>query len=68
MNKLRLSPEAADALAQLVKLDGTVREAMMTELRPGDAHKLPPGAKRADGRDADKAREAQRRRRAAKNI
>ena len=28
---------------------------------------LPPGARRADGRDADVAREAQRRRRAAKN-
>lgn len=34
--------------------------------RPGDHSLLPPGAKRADGRDADKAREYQRAYRAQK--
>lgn len=38
--------------------------ALIAQLRPGDAHLLPPGAKRADGRDADRAREYQQRQRA----
>ena len=36
--------------------------------RPGDHHKLPPGAKRADGRDADIARLTQQKRRAKRKI
>lgn len=38
--------------------------ARIAELRPGDHSLLPPGAKRADGRDAGLAREYQRKRRA----
>jgi hypothetical protein len=34
--------------------------------RPGDHSMLPPGSKRADGRDADRARETQRKRRMRK--
>lgn len=37
--------------------------AIIAKLRPSDAHRLPPGAKRADGRDADTARTSQQRRR-----
>lgn len=37
--------------------------ARIAELRPGDHHKLPPGAKRADGSDADHEREMQQFRR-----
>jgi hypothetical protein len=40
--------------------------ALIAELRPGDWCKIPDGGKRKDGRDAVKAREAQRRRRAAR--
>jgi hypothetical protein len=36
--------------------------------RPGDHSRLAPGAKRADGRDADRAREYQRRRRSKHPI
>lgn len=33
---------------------------LIAKLRPGDHGRLPPGAKRRDGRDADRAREYQR--------
>jgi hypothetical protein len=49
---------------------GTAREKqrdVVARAQPWAAHQLPPGAKRADGRDADRAREYQRRYRAAKN-
>lgn len=60
-------PRAA-AAAQAVPRDKSpiARRAqadLMRALRPGDHSKLPPGAKRADGRDADTARAAQQRRR-----
>jgi len=42
----------------------TVHAALIAEIRPGDARRLPPGAKRADGRNADIARVSQQRRRA----
>ncbi|MGM0783915.1 MAG: MucR family transcriptional regulator [Pseudomonadota bacterium] len=35
----------------------------VAEVRPGDHHRLPPGSRRSDGRDADHAREYQRARR-----
>ena len=38
----------------------------MKEVQPWRVNQLPPGAKRADGRDADQAREYQRHRRARK--
>mgnify|MGYP000380189437 CR=1 FL=1 len=41
---------------------------LIAKLRPGDAHLLPPGSKRADGRDADLARKSQILRRAQKNL
>ncbi|NIC05248.1 MucR family transcriptional regulator [Billgrantia bachuensis] len=40
-------------------VDQARQSAMMAEQRPGDYHRLPPGAKRADGRDADRRREYQ---------
>lgn len=40
--------------------------ALISALRPGDSHKLPAGARRADGKDADVARAAQARRRASR--
>lgn len=42
--------------------------ALIATLRPGDAHRLPPGAKRANGRDADLERANQQRRRAAAKL
>lgn len=39
---------------------------MVSELRPGDHHKIAAGGKRANGRDADHEREVQQRRRSAK--
>jgi hypothetical protein len=49
----RMSPSARDA-----------QKASVAEARPGDHSRLPPGAKRRDGRDAAWARIAQERRRA----
>lgn len=40
-------------------VDDVRHRKLITEERPGDHHKLPPGAKRADGRDADRSREYQ---------
>lgn len=37
----------------------TAHAEMVSQLRPGDHHKIAPGGKRADGRDADHAREMQ---------
>lgn len=42
--------------------------ALIAKLRPGDARKLAPGAKRTDGRDADIARAAQARRRSGEVL
>lgn len=43
-----------------------LRSDTATRSRPGDAHMLPPGAKRADGRNVERARIAQQRRRRAR--
>jgi len=45
-------------------MDARRQAAMVAELRPGDQHRLPPGSRRADGRDADRARKYQQTRRA----
>lgn len=37
-----------------------IQRASIAATQPWQAHQLPPGAKRADGRDADRAREYQR--------
>lgn len=42
-----------------VVADAKAHSERMKKYRPGDHHRLPPGAKRADGRDADRAREYQ---------
>lgn len=41
---------------------------VMAATKPWQAHRLPPGAKRADGRDADHAREYQREYRRLKKL
>ena len=60
-------PEAVDAARSASRrMSGAGRDrqrAATADARPGDHHKLPPGAKRADGRDAAVARVAQQRRR-----
>ncbi len=43
-----------------------IRSETAKKTRPGDARLLPPGARRKDGRDADKARKAQQKRREKK--
>lgn len=53
---------------QKTPASAAAHSARIAELRPGDHSKLPPGAKRADGRDADRAREAQRLRRLNKKL
>lgn len=48
-------------------VDAALQSTRVADCRPGDHHHLPPGAKRAGGRDADRAREYQRAYRALKN-
>jgi len=40
-------------------VDNARHRRLISEQRPGDHHKFPPGAKRSDGRDADRKREYQ---------
>lgn len=47
------------------KADAERHAQRMAEVQPWAARQLPPGTKRADGRDADRARETQRQRRRA---
>lgn len=57
--------EAARTAGRGVRTDADLaaqRERILAS-RPWEANQLPPGAKRADGRDADRARETQRTRR-----
>jgi len=65
-------PRAVEAArAAIRRMSGTGRDrqrAAMADARPGDHAKLPPGAKRSDGRDAATARVAQQRRRAIKEA
>jgi len=61
--------EAARASGTRRKVDwqAVLHSADVGAARPGDHSRLPPGAKRTDGRDADRAREYQRQYRARKN-
>lgn len=57
-------PSAADASRgadrrRKMEIDDVRHRKIIAEKRPGDHHKLPPGAKRADGRNADRRREYQ---------
>lgn len=58
-------PTATDAAREAgrprkVPAQAAAQSERVRKLRPGDHSHLPPGAKRADGRDADRAREYQR--------
>lgn len=59
---LPAATEAARKAPRTPKTDLDAREhsARVARLRPGDAHRLPPGSKDARGRDADREREYQR--------
>ncbi|SDJ88618.1 MucR family transcriptional regulator [Billgrantia gudaonensis] len=57
-------PDASQAARQAGRsrkrlVDDERHRRITAERRPGDHHRLPPGAKRADGRDADRRREYQ---------
>lgn len=60
------SAKAASATKEKIGVAKTEHSALIAKLRPGDARKLPPGARRADGSDADNARLNQQRYRAEK--
>lgn len=42
------------------EMDARAQSERVAQLRPVDAHRLPPGARRADGKNADRVREYQR--------
>lgn len=57
-------PQASDAAREVGRrrkqpVDDARHRQRVAEARPGDHSRLPPGEKRADGRDADRAREYQ---------
>lgn len=60
-DNLPLAVEAAQRSGRRRKaaVDDARHRRITAEQRPGDHHRLPPGARRANGRDADRAREYQ---------
>ena len=56
--------EKARGVERTPRVDGLEQSERIRRTKPWEAKQLPPGAKRADGRDADRAREYQRQYRA----